>query len=214
MDLLAAPLCAFHWPVLDMCDALLNPRFMTVLYDFLQHSQIVSIAPASVSLVEMYFLFVRRTGWVTPVNIANLKTGTLPPALKDCKVPSAWVHETEYHSLQLCRPNLGAQLKVFLHAVKAIGIRAGFDFNLRRVQSLRFAGVSEPVQSVQFAPKELREIRHQVFAIFDKGSFATAMKSPFAPVKQAIPCDVPTVHPTEVWNRYIRSQRTKRRANS
>ena len=60
----------------------------------------------------------------------------------------------------------GAQLKDFPHATKAIGIRAGFDFNLRRMQSLRFAGVSGPVQSVQ-----LREIRHQVFAIFDKGSF-------------------------------------------
>ena len=80
---------------------------MTVLYDFLQHSQIVSIAPASVSLVEMYLIFVRRTGGVTPVNIANLRTGMLPPSQKNRKVLSAWVHETECHSLQLCRPNLG-----------------------------------------------------------------------------------------------------------
>ena len=43
LDLSRAPVLNFDWPTLDMQDALLNPRFMTVLYDFLQNCELVSV---------------------------------------------------------------------------------------------------------------------------------------------------------------------------
>ena len=39
LDLSRAIVLNFDWPTMDMQDALLNPRFMTVLYDFLQNCE-------------------------------------------------------------------------------------------------------------------------------------------------------------------------------
>ena len=211
LDLSRAPVLNFDWPTLDMQDALLNPRFMTVLYDFLQNCELVSV-PSWVSLFEVYLFFVKRSGWVTPVNIAKMPQSMLPPKLRTCKVPSAWVHETEYQELRLCRPPLGSQLRVFLHALKALSARAKLDLKFHREKSLKHAGIFEPVPSMQVAPKELREIRPQVHTLCD-GGFSKAMKGFFSPSTQAAECAIPAVHPTLVWNQYIRSQRAKR-ANS
>ena len=77
---------------------------------------------------------------------------------------------------------------------------------------MKHAGIFEPVPSMQVAPKELREIRPQVHTLCD-GGFSKAMKGLFSPSTQAAECAIPAVHPTLVWNQYIRSQRAKR-ANS
>ena len=99
---------------------------MTVLYDFLQNCELVSV-PSWVSLFEVYLFFVKRSGWVTPVNIAKMPQSMLPPKLRTCKVTFSWVHEIEYQELRLCRPPLGSQLRVFPHALKALSARAKLD---------------------------------------------------------------------------------------
>ena len=88
------------------------------------------------------------------------------------------LHETEYQELRLSRPPLGSQLRVFLHALKALSARAKLDLKFHREKSLKHAGIFEPVPSMQVAPKELREIRPQVHTLCD-GGFSKAMKGLF-----------------------------------
>ena len=208
-DLATASSLDVVWPPLDMSNALMNPRFMTVLYEFLQNGELVR-APIWFPLLEVYLFFVLKTGWVTPVNVATFPSGLLPVALRDCRTPSAWVHEVDYEALRLCRPTLGPQMRTFLHALKEVSRRASLDLIIQREASLKSLNISEPVPSVRIVPKEIRLVRQQLCRILDGHTYARAMRCPFGPSSSAVPCHVPVVHPTLVWNAYTRSKRALR----
>ena len=209
LDLAAALSFDVVWPSLDMSNALMNPRFMTVLYEFLQHEDLVR-APVWIPLLEVYLFFVLKTGWVTPVNVATFQSGLLPAALRDCRTPSAWAHEVDYEALRLCRPTLGSQMRTFLHALKEVSRRASLDLTIQRESSLKSLNISELVPSVRIVPKEIRRVRQQLCRILDGHTYARAMRCPFGPSSPAVPCHVPVVHPTVVWNAYMRSKRAQR----
>ena len=57
--------------------------------------------------------------------------GRLLPKQRTCEVSCAWVHQAEYDE-KLYRHPLGSQLRVFLHALKALSACAQLDLKFHR----------------------------------------------------------------------------------
>ena len=85
------------------------PRFVHVLHHWLQGEW--APVPIGFSVAEMYLCFVADTGWATPVNVGTWQKGRLPVRWQ-CNVPAAWLHETDYNALLLCRPSFFKQLTI------------------------------------------------------------------------------------------------------
>ena len=101
-------------------------------------------------------------------------------------------------------------MRTFLHALKEVSRRASLDLTIQRESSLKSLNISELVPSVRIVPKEIRRVRQQLCRILDGHTYARAMRCPFGPSSPAVPCHVPVVHPTVVWNAYMRSKRAQR----
>ena len=94
-------------------DGLLGPRFLWVLQAFLRDPEWVQ-SDEAMSLLEVYVLCVKRTGWLSPQNLADR-----PPGVRPCA--SLFLTEVDY-PLSVCRQRLGKQVtSYFLSCYEVLG---------------------------------------------------------------------------------------------
>ena len=109
--------------------------------------------------------------------------------------PSSAACRAARHGTHSLSSSFGCQLRVCLHAFKALSARAMLELKFLREKILKNAGIFEPAQSIKVAPQKLRNIRPQAHTLCD-GGFSKAMKALFSPSTQAAECAIPAAHPT------------------
>ena len=137
-------------PLLEFDDCLMGPRFLWVLQDFFT-AQTWKQTQSTVSVVEIYLEFVAQTGWILPASTAKMDPATLPLRYRS-SIPSSWVHESEYPALKLCRPALGKQVTVILHAVKELFKRTHSEHTTVQDKALAVIGTSKLVPAFSICP--------------------------------------------------------------
>ena len=130
-------------------DAMLCPRFLSVLAEFMA-GQWVKCEPV-MSVMELYIIFVHVTGWLVPVNIASWDQQTVPLEWRT-NIHAAWLHETTYPALKAARQPLHKQLVTFQHALKRLLKDMEVPAVLYKTSVLRQYGRTETVQSISSVP--------------------------------------------------------------
>ena len=134
---------------MQFADSLLCPRFLWVLAQWMQGKWLSS--EAGISLAEIYVTFIEQTGWVVPVNVGSWRQEQLPECWRS-KVPSAWLQETSYANLLLCRTTFAKQLTIFLHSFKLLLRLLNIPCACCRGPALTSLGHGAPVSMVTMAP--------------------------------------------------------------
>ena len=195
-------------------DGLLSPRFLWVLQAFLR-DQVWVQSDEAMSVLEVYVLFVKQTGWLSPQNLVALPPGVRPPSLAKCNCASLFLTEVDYPSLSVCRQPLGKQTTTFYHAMKFVAKRHGIDFQFSRSKSLAVYGCHEMVPSLSLVPRCLRPAgQSPVHSLLGAWKYSSAMRTVFGPDKEPMECPIAYMSPQEVWNNYCKGGRSRRRANA
>ena len=167
------------------------------------------------SVLEVYVLFVKETGWLSPQNLAALPPGVRPASLAKCKCASLFLTEVDYPSLRVCRQPLGKQATTFYHAMKFLAKRHGIEFQFGRSKSLAVYGCHEMVPSLSLVPRCLRPAgQSPVHSLLGAWKYSSAMRNVFGPDKEPVECPIAYMSPQEVWNKYCKDGRSRRRANA
>ena len=139
-------------------------------------------------------LFVRVTGWLSPVNVASWKPQQLPLGLV-ADVPACFVHETEYPQLKMCRPLLSKQLNVFGSIVRSMFKEAAIDYPMSRTKSLAHWGVNKEVPSICIAPCTVRaDVGKLSDTFWAHRRYSRAQAIPFQPPRDPVDCPTPFVN--------------------
>ena len=65
------------------------------------------------SLLELYLIFVKITGWHVPINVVSWNPFLIQGRFWSNNAPAVWLHETQHPPLRLHRQPLGKQLSLF-----------------------------------------------------------------------------------------------------
>ena len=133
-------------PLLEFDDYLMGPRFLWTLQKLFM-SQLWKQMQSPVSVLEIYLEFVAQSGWIAPANTATMESATLPLYYRN-SIPSSWVHESEYIALKFCRPALGKQVTIFLHAIKELFKRTQAEHSIAQDKALSVIGLSRPMPAL------------------------------------------------------------------
>ena len=121
------------------------------------------------------------------------------------RLPSAWLHETEWKPLELHRPAFSQQLKIFFCCLKALTKSLDLPWTLLRGKHLEWLGCRNPVMAVNLRPNtvdlDLRKLLADTIAGYSFNSFS---KRVFDPKLHPMQC--PVAHQSqfvqERWNAY------------
>ena len=192
-------------PLLEFGDCLMGPRFLWVLQEFFT-AQTWKQTQSPVSVVEIYLEFVAQTGWIVPANTAKMDLATLPLRYRN-SIPSSWVHESEYPALKLCRPALGKQVTVFLHAVKELFKRTQSEHTIVQDKALAVIGISKLVPAFSICPTTIDAQASRLKSVIGSDKYDLVVKRPYSPpVNVFRSCPLPVVR-----NLYCPRHRHRRR---
>ena len=162
------------------------------------------------SVVEIYLEFVAQTGWIVPANTAKMDPATLPLRYRN-SIPS-WVHESESPALKLCRPALGKQVTVFLHAVEELFKRTQSEHTIVQDKALAVIGISKLVPAFSICPTTIDAQASRLKSATGSDKYDLVVKRPYwPPVNVFRSCPLPVVNPQVVWNLYCQRHRQRRR---
>ncbi|CAE7527392.1 unnamed protein product [Symbiodinium natans] len=163
-------------PLLEFDDCLMGPRFLWVLQKFFL-SQSWKQTQSPVSVLEIYLEFVAQTGWIAPANTAKMESATLPLRHRN-SIPSSWVHESEYPALKLCRPALGKQVAVFLHAIKELFKRTQAEHSVVQEKALSVIGLSRRVPALYICPMTIDAQAIRLKSVIGSDKYDLVVKRP------------------------------------
>ena len=197
-------------PLLEFDDCLMGPRFLWVLQKFFL-SQSWKQTQSPVSVLEIYLEFVAQTGWIAPANTAKMESATLLLRYRN-SIPSSWVHESEYPALKLCRPALGKQVTVFLHAIKELFKRTQAEHSVVQEKALSVIGLSRRVPALYICPMTIDAQAIRLKSVIGSDKYDLVVKRPYSPPANVFQsCPLPVVDPQVVWNLYCQRHRQRRR---
>ena len=136
----------------------------------------------------------------------------LCPCVIGNSIPSSWVHESEYPALKLCRPALGKQVTVFLHAVKELFKRTQSEHTIVQDKALAVIGISKLVPAFSICPTTIDAQASRLKSVIGSDKYDLVVKRPYSPpVNVFRSCPLPVVNPQVVWNLYCQRHRQRRR---
>ena len=187
-------------------EAMMCPPFLSVLAKFMA-GEWCSCQPA-VSLLEVYLIFTKVTGWLVPINTATWNQATLPVRWR-CKshVRAAWLHEVTYSDLSLARQSLNKQLKTFGHAVKRMLLAMDIPASMIKAASLQHCGTSMKFQSMTAVPAICKSFPTLLCELVQSKSLPALVDAVYSPPSAPQASTVRQISPTILWNTYFASHR-------
>ena len=184
-------------------ETLLCPTFLWMLQHFWSECSWHE-TDTPFSLHELYMLFLRVKQWIVPVNIGKWDVADKPHFCRN-RLPSAWLHETQWETLKLHRTSFAKPLKIFFHCLQALTRRLNLPWSFVRGKHLSWLDCHSPVMAVTLRPAiQSLEPRQLLASTMDGYSFSKFSQKRYDPVLRPVPC--PVSHQLDSvqlrWNRY------------
>ena len=184
-------------------ETLLCPTFLWMLHQFLAECSWHE-TDVPFSLHELYVLFLKVKQWITPVNVGKWDVADKPGFCRN-RLPSAWLHETQWEPLKLHRPSFAKQLKIFYHCLHALTHSLNLPWSFVRGKHLAWLDCHSPVMAVTLRPTiQCLDSRQLLASTMDGYSFSKFSERRHDPVLRPAHCPVSDqMESVQVrWNRY------------
>ena len=182
-------------------EAMLCPRFLSVLASFLQGDWVPCKPP--ISLLEVYLTFVDATGWLVPINVSQWQQSSVPIQWRS-GAASAWLHESSWSELAHARQSLSKQIKTFQHAMRRLLSTMNIQASFIQHAAFHQLGKNGKVQCMTAVPVACKYYPEALSALVQRKPLSELMKATFHPSKAPIPCELEQVNPSVLWNLYMR----------
>ena len=177
-----------------------SAAFASVLQDFLQQQRWV-FHHEGISLLELYLLFVKQTGWHVPINVVSWNPFLIQGRFWSNNAPAVWIHETQHPPLRLHRQSLGKQLKTFHSILRNLVHYSGSATEIVSGAFLKDEGVRALVPGIFMRPfssldgATLAELR----VMLAGGGLERLLRRAFSTKVQVIPCGIELIDPSVPW---------------
>ena len=166
-----------------------SAAFATVLQDFLQQQRWV-FHHEGISLLELYLLFVKQTGWHVPINVVSWNPFLIQGRFWSNNAPA-----------RLHRQSLGKQLKTFHSILRNLVHYSGSTTEIVSGAFLKDEGVRALVPGIFMRPfssldgATLAELR----VMLAGGGLERILRRAFSTKVHVIPCGIELIDPSVPW---------------
>ena len=189
--------------IVQPTEAMLCPRFLSVLASFLQGEWIACNPP--ISLLEVYISFVAATGWLVPINVSDWKQTSVPIQWRS-GAASSWLHESSWSELLHARQPLSKQIKTFQHAMRRLLSTMKIEASFVKHAALHSFGKQGKVQCMTAVPVACKYSPEALTALIRRQPLSELFRATFHSSRAPVPCEMEQVNPSVLWNLYMRNR--------